>query len=306
MNGDLASRLEAELAVAAPEAVVALAAALADPTRDAVVLYYGSTLRTGDLSGILDFYRLTKRAHRKGLRGAVERVLWPEVSYHEIVLDGVTLRAKVATLPMAQFRRAAEGRTLDTTIWARFVQPTQRVWSADAEAARGAAEACAAAVVTAARYAAALGPEHGPADAFWTALFRRTYAAEFRVESAGRADTVMASGGERYAALLPLAWRQGRVPFEDIDGDLRPVKRGLPGWTLVSLAGKPLNIARLAKAAFTFDGAARYAAWKIQRHTGIEIPISPFAERYPLLAAPAAWWRLRRGARNRANALKNK
>lgn len=290
----LAARLEVELSTPAPESVVALAAALADPTRDAAVLYYGSTLRTGDLSGILDFYRLTRAPHRHGLRGWVERFLWPEVSYHEVTVGGRMLRAKVATLPLAVFRRAAEGRTLDTTVWARFVQPAQLVWRADPAAATAAAGACAAAVVTAARYAAALGPAAGPAAEFWTALFRRTYAAEFRVETADRAEQVIAAASDRYADLLPFAWREGRVAFEARGDELRPVKRSLPGWTMRSLAGKPLNLARLAKAAFTFEGAARYAAWKIQRHTGVEIPVTPFAERHPLLAAPRAWWTLRR------------
>ena len=161
MSRDLAAHLEAELATPAPDAVVALAAALADPARDAAVLYYGSTLRTGDLSGILDFYRLTRRPHRRGLRGLVERVLWPEVSYHEAPVGGEILRAKVATLPLQTFRRAAEGRTLDTTIWARFVQPAQRVWSADAASSTAAAQACAAAVVTAARYGRRPGPGAG-------------------------------------------------------------------------------------------------------------------------------------------------
>ncbi len=290
----LADRIEAELATPAPSAVTTLAAALADPQRDLAVLYYGSTLRTGDMSGVLDFYRLTRRPHRRGLRGLLERVLWPEVSYHEVSVDGATLRAKVATLPLATFRKAAEGRTLDTTIWARFVQPAQLVWRADAAAATAATHACAAAVVTAARYAAALGPGRGTADAYWAALFRQTYATEFRVESTDRADSIIAAAGPRYAQLLPLAWAAGGLAFEDRDGALEPERRGLPGWTARSLAGKPLNVARLAKAAFTFDGAARYAAWKVQRHTGIEIAVTPFAERYPLLAAPGAWWRLRR------------
>lgn len=304
MTGELGARLEVEMASVAPEAVVRLAASLADPARDAAILYYGSTLRTGDLSGILDFYRLTGRPHRKGLRGLVERFLWPEVSYHEVEIDGVLMRAKVATLPLAKFRRAAEGRTLDTTIWARFVQPTQLVWSADVGAAREAAQACAAAVVTASRYAATLGPENGPAGAYWAALFRKTYAAEFRVEAVGRADTFISAGVERYAELLPLAWHEGGVAFDRQSDILCPEKRGLPGWSLVGLAGKPLNIARLAKAAFTFDGAARYAAWKIERHTGVVIEVTPFAERYPLLAAPRAWLQLRRDRNvRRSNAI---
>lgn len=306
MSDDLARRIEAELASPAPEAVVELARALADPVRDAAILYYGSTLRTGDLSGILDFYRLTRRPHRHGLHGLVERVLWPEVSYHEVTVGGQVLRAKVATLPLTVFRRAAEGRTLDTTIWARFVQPTQRVWSADAQAAADATAAVAAAVVTASRYAAALGPETGSAEAYWLALFRRTYAAEFRVESTDRADTVLASGAERYAAILPLAWADGGVVFEEEGGRLTPAKHGLPGWTLPDFAGKPLNMARILKAAFTFDGAARYAAYKVERHTGIEIALTPFRERHPFLAAPGAWLELRRRQRalTRAPSLK--
>jgi hypothetical protein len=289
VSGDLHARIEAELATPAPEAVQALAAALAQPG-DAAVLYYGSTLRTGDLTAILDFYRLTKRPHRQGLRGLVERVLWPEVSYHEI--DG--LKAKMATLPLETFRRAAEGRTLDTTIWARFVQPCQRVWSADAASAAAAAQAVTAAVVTASRFAAALGPDKGPPLAFWAALFRKTYAAEFRVETTDRADTVVAHGEDRYADLLPLAWTVGGVGFSVDGGEFAPDKAGLPGWTLPNLAGKPLNVARILKAAFTFDGAAKYAAYKIGRHTGVEIEVTPFRQRHPFLAAPGAWFELRR------------
>ena len=81
------------------------------------------------------------------------------------------------------------------------------------------------------------------------------------------------------------------------DGDeeaLRPEKQGLPGWTLPNLLGKPRNVARILKAAFTFDGAARYAAYKIERHTGVDIAVTPFRERHPFLAAPGAWLELRR------------
>jgi len=304
----LSALIEAELASPAPPAVVELARALADPARDAAILYYGSTLRTGDLSGVLDFYRLTRRPHRRGVRGFVERLLWPEVSYHEVEIAGRTLRAKVATLPLEVFRKAAEGRTLDTTIWARFVQPTQRVWSADAQAAQEAVQAVQAAMTTAARYAAALGPEWGPADAFWLALFRKTYAAEFRMETTDRADTVIAAGAERYATVLPAAWAAGGVAFDRAGEGLRPVKRGLPGWTLPNLMGKPLNVARILKAAFTFDGAARYAAYKVERHTGIEIAVTPFRERHPFLAAPGAWLELQKRRRElaRAGVLKGK
>jgi hypothetical protein len=294
MSGELAARIGAELAEPAPGAVQAFASSLADPARDAALLYYSSTLRTGDLSGVLDFYRLTRRPHRRGVRGLVEALLWPEVSYHEGTIGGRVLRAKVATLPLATFRRAAEGRTLDTTIWARFVQPAQLAWSADVACRSAAGEAVAEAVKTAARFAAALGPGEGTAEAFWTALFQRTYAAEFRFETTDRARQITAAAAERYAELLPLAWREAGVPFEQEDGRLKVLRRPRAGWGLRQLIGKPLNLARIAKGAFTFEGAARYAAWKIARHTGVEIEVTPFAERWPLLAAPGAWRKVRK------------
>jgi hypothetical protein len=292
---DLLDLVAEELARPLPEAVRALAAHLADPARDAAVLYYGSTLRTGDLSGLLDFYVLTKAPHRTGFHGLVERVLWPEVSYREFEADGARLQAKVATLPLDVFRRAAEGRTLDTTIWTRFVQPAAIAWSAGDETP--VVEAVAAAVRTASRYAAALGPEQGPPEAFWTALFRRTYAAEFRVESPGRADTVLGSYAGRFARILPLAWAAAGVAFREEGGEFAPVKRGLPRWGLRAALGKPLNLARLAKAAFTFEGAARYAAYKIEKHTGVALEVTPFRERHPILAAPGVLWRLSRARR---------
>ncbi len=288
MSAALEALLARELARPLPKVVTAFAATLADPQRDVAVLYYGSTLRTGDLSGLLDFYVLTRRPHRRGFHGLVERVLWPEVSYHEF--EG--LKAKVATLPLDVFRRAAEGRTLDTTIWTRFVQPAAIAWQAGGS--EEVTAAVAAAVETASRYAAALGPEEGPADAYWTALFRRTYAAEFRVESPDRADTVLGSNAGRFAELLPLAWEAAGVAFTEDEGIYRPSKTGLPGWSLRSAMGKPLNLARLAKAAFTFEGAARYAAYKIEKHTGVALEVTPFRERHPILAAPGVLWTLRK------------
>ena len=49
---DLAALVEEELSRPAPDAVRAFAFSLVNPARDAAVLYYGSTLRTGDLTGV--------------------------------------------------------------------------------------------------------------------------------------------------------------------------------------------------------------------------------------------------------------
>ena len=63
--------------------------------------------------------------------------------------------------------------------------------------------------------------------------------------------------------------------------------------------GKALNVARLVRATTTFEGAARYGAWKVERHTGVAVEMTPWRERHPVLAAPGVLWQVWR-ARKRA------
>ena len=283
----------AELATPLPAPITAFAEHLTSLFPGArAVLFYGSILRTGDLSGVLDYYVLTERPPA-GWRGVFTRILWPDVSYHELVHDGETLRAKVASMTLARFERAVSGAGADTTIWARFVQPCALVWASEGVRERvidAVAEACR----TAARFAQALGPEGGAPRALWTALFQETYKAELRVEKAGREASILAYDPERYDHVMTAV-------FDDQGGALDPAERARlrKAWGPRKLMGKPLNVARLMKAAFTFQGAARYAAWKIQRHTGVAIEVTPWRERHPILSAPAVLlkvWKGRRGA----------
>lgn len=298
MTGAVASLVGEELLAVAPPQAAAFAARLAELFEaPAAVLFYGSILRTGDLDGVMDFYVLTDHV-RPGLRGLATRLLWPDVSYHELELDGQVLRAKVATMTLAQFQRATRGLGIDTTIWARFVQPAGLVWSADPAVVGQVVEAVADAARTAARFAAALGPAEGPPEAYWSALFRETYAAEFRVEKGGRERSILSFDVARYHRLLVACWREeGLLDIETADAvqpnlalDDRERLRG--AWRLRRRLGRPLNYARLIKAAFTFEGAARYAAWKIERHTGMPVALTPWRERHPVLAAPGVLWRL--------------
>jgi len=300
MTPDLQSFVALELAKPQSQQIRSFAERLARETGAEAALFYGSVLRTGDLAGVLDFYLLTPGPPRGGW---IARRLWPDVSYREAEVDGRTLRAKVATLPAELFARAAAGEFLDTTIWTRFVQPAALVFARDPETAQRVRAAICAAATTAARYAAALGPTEGAAEAFWLALFRHTYRAELRVERPGREREIIGFDPDRYATLLPLAWAAAGVAFDAADDVLRPRlpvaerARLRRAWSGREAAGKPLNALRLVKAASTFEGAARYAAWKIERHTGVAVPLSPLKERYPLLAAPDALWRLWRARR---------
>ena len=304
MSQDLASLIDAELRAGVPPQARAMGVELARRFEGALaVIFYGSVLRTGEVDGVLDFYVLTQRPAR-GLAGLAGRLLWPDVSFHEWESQGATLRAKVASMTLAQFEAAASGAGIDTTIWTRFVQPAALIWAGEADIARRVGEAVAQAAVAAARFAAALGPASGAPDAYWRALFRQTYAAEFRVEAGGREGQILDFDPARYAAVLTAAWRasglgHGQGPGGEVSPQLGAPERSriLRAWRLRRRLGKPLNLARLAKATFTFQGAARYAAWKIERHTGLAVPLTPWRERHPLLASPGVLWRLMRARR---------
>lgn len=268
------------------------------------VLYYGSTLRSGALDGMLDFYVLLDHASDwpgSRLAAMANRLLPPNVGYIEGDFGGVALRAKYALISLRQFEQRVAGATLDTTLWARFCQPCRCIWRRSEDDGQRAAAAIWQAVITAAGWSAALGADAATAEDFWRALFERTYVAELRVESGDRSRDIVAADADRYRLLLPLAWQAGGVGYETLpDGRLRPElsarerAQRLRRWSRLQRWGKRLNILRLLKAAFTFDGAMDYVAWKIERHRGVRIEVAPWQRRFPLLAAPGLYWKLRR------------
>jgi hypothetical protein len=290
VSSALEQRVAAMLAREVDPAVTAQARVLGEAAGALAVLFYGSNLRTGSLDGVLDFYVL--------LPGPPEKGLWPRVSYREWDRGGTRLRAKAATMTLAKFAEAAAGRTLDTTIWARFVQPSALVWTRDAEATEKVAEAMADAARTAARLAVALGPREGRADDYWRGLFRATYRAELRVEPPGREDSILAAHRDHFAGLLGAALGSAGIAYRQESSTIAPRldegerRRLLAWWKRRRRLGKALNTARLVRAAGTFDGAARYAAWKVERHTGVAIEVTPWRERHPVLAAPGVLWRV--------------
>jgi hypothetical protein len=286
----LAQRIAAMLAREVDPAITAQARALGERAGALAVLFYGSNLRTGSLEGVLDFYVL--------MPGLPEKGLWPRVSYREWDAGGTVLRAKIATMTLAKFAQAAAGGTLDTTIWARFVQPSALAWRRDDGAAASVVQALADAACTAARLAVALGPVRGEADAYWRALFRATYRAELRVEPPGREDSILAAHREHFAGLLGAALGSAGVAYREDGSTIAPRleetrrREILAWWRPRRRFGKLLNAARLVRATGTFDGAARYAAWKVERHTGVPVEVTPWRERHPLLAAPGVLWRV--------------
>jgi hypothetical protein len=298
--------LRKELTGQVPAEVAALAAHLGKlgAEHTAVVLYYGSTLRSGDLDGVLDFYvLLDSPSHWPGswFARAANVVLPPNVGYLEFPYNSQVLRAKYAVMGVQQFRRRMRAAAIDTTLWARFCQPCVCAWQRSTQDIDATVPALAEAVGTAGQWAAQLGPVQASAADYWRALFAYTYAAELRVERAGRAHDIVAQQPERYEKLLPLAWSSKQRSYsQQPDGTFTPVRNAdearsaMSRWAWRRRMGKPLNILRLLKASLTFSGAMDYLAWKIERHSGVKIEVTAWQRRFPLLAAPGLYWQLRK------------
>ena len=302
MSDTLDTRTASGLTRDVAPAVAAMARMLAEQAGARAVLFYGSNLRTGSLEGVLDFYVL--------LDGPPEGGIWPRVSYREWTFaaegERLALRAKIAAMTLAKFAEAASGRLLDTTIWTRFCQPSALVACPDPAAREAVIAAIASAVRTAARLAVAVGPKSGAEEEYWRALFEATYQAEFRMERASRARSIIELNREHFTGLLPAALAAQGLAFQEDGGGIAPEvpaaerARIHRWWKRRRRLGKPLNLVRLVRASATFEGAARYAAWKIERHTGVPVELTPWRERHPLLAAPGvlfAVWRARRQTR---------
>ena len=298
--------IDAELRRTAPHAIGSLAEQLAQRggKRTAAVLFYGSALRTNTVEGVLDFYVLLDDvgawpAARIATVG--NRVLPPNVGYVEASIAGETLRAKYAVMSLRQFHARMSPGSIDTTVWARFCQPSICIWARAEADRRAVAAAVRDAAITASKWAVWLGPDTGDATDYWRALFAQTYGAELRVESAQRGDDIVTRDAARYSMLLPAAWRHAGIEYRtQSDGRLTPRvdaaerRQAARRWRHRQRLGKPLNLARLLKASFTFEGAMDYIAWKVERHSGVHVEVKPWQRRFPLLAAPGLYWRLRK------------
>lgn len=289
---DLARPLRADAAACARD----IAARHGDTV--AAVLFYGAGLRVeADPTAILDLYVVVddERAFfRRAVTGFACRILPPNVLFLPANGPG-NAGFKVAVISRRAFRARMTPTSRDTTLWARFCQPARLAWARDAEVRAWAEEACAAAAAAALHWAARLGPERGEARDYWRALFRATYAAELRVEGSGRADAIVGHAEARYAALLAAAegFAAEAGGYRRL-ADAAEVAHARAAWARRRRLGKALNIARLAKAAFTFAGGGDYIAAKLARHAGQPVELGPWQRRHPLLAAPFVLAALRR------------
>lgn len=256
------------------------------------VLFYGSCLRDQTAEGVLDFYILVdsyRGYHDSRLGAAANAALPPTVRYRH----GEAARAKIAIISAGDFAARMRPDSADTTLWARFCQPAALLHARDPDAGRQVVAAISDAIATGAVWASRLGPDGGTPAQLWTALFQHTYGAELRVEDGGdRSRSIYRQAEAHFDAMLTpalqhAAERQGQKGWRPASAD--QYRRA---WRRRRVLGKGLNIARLIKAAFTFDQRVEYIEWKVQRHTGQALQLTDFQRRHPLIAAPGVLWKL--------------
>ncbi len=305
----LLTEVAAQSARVVPDAFGRLAGALQSrfgESLDAVILY-GSCLhsqetREGvvDLYAVIDDYRNAYRERRLRLFNAW---LPPNVFYLEIGDGEDVLRTKYAVISREDFARGCRD-WFHSYIWARFAQPVRILYARDETTRdrinRSLAEAVARFLQTT---VPVLGTCVVDAEEIWSRGLALTYAAELRPEKQGQPRRLthlnLGDYGRLTAAAAPvLEGRMQELPRGDFRCiiDAREQRSARRKWRLRRWQGRMLSVLRLIKAVFTFNHCVEYAAWKIKRHTGVTIEVTPRLQRHPILWGSSILWQLlRRG-----------
>jgi len=266
------------------------------------VLFYGSCLRTGEIEDkILDFYVIVdsyREAYGKRWLAAANKILPPNVFYHEINVGGVTVRSKYAVLSVEDLQFRCSQKCLNVSVWARFCQPCMLVAKRDDLAFNNISMFVADAVTTMLANLRDLKPDLFESRGLWVEAFEQTYAAELRSERKGKGLEIYLLDQERYDRLTPIALAAMGVEQAPEPEKYQPkrvrVWRPKLKWMARRWNGKLVSFLRLIKATTTFDGGIDYLAWKIRRHSGVEIEIKDWMRKWPVIAGISLFWSLRK------------
>lgn len=268
------------------------------------IIYYGSCLRAGNPhEGLVDFYVVVdsyRRAHRHLIAATANRLVPPNVYYLEMNAPHGMLRCKYAVISEQALAQGVRTAFL-SGLWGRLAQPVAIVHAVDDHTRQRLQAYCGQAVVTllGRSLPALTGPDRA-ATVFARAL-ALSYDGELRTERQQRtSDLVSPDAGEYarrlHAALPALAFRvavgdDGRLQWQP---DRAQKQRAQRHWQLMRPVGRVVSVARLSKACFTFGNAIDYGAWKIERHTGVHVDVTPRLRRHPLIFGWPVLWRLYR------------
>jgi hypothetical protein len=275
------------------------------------ILFYGSCLRTKtDQGGLVDLYILVDNNRATApnvILAALNKVLPPNVYYLEIPFEDRIVRAKYAMLTLADFQKGTSSAWFHSYLWGRFAQPTGILYSANEQITHQIQEALAQAVWTFVQRARPQVPETFDAREFWQIGLSLSYQAELRAESSERVHQLIADNPDYYEQITEAALSELSQDIT-IDKTCHPPKyhhkissearwANWWAWRIRQLLGKGLSIGRLMKGVFTFHGGLDYIVWKIERHSGVTVEITPTQRKHPILTGIVVFWKLyRQGA----------
>lgn len=268
------------------------------------VLLYGSCLRTNDFSeGLVDLYALVDdyaNVRTGRLQRIADAALPPTVFVmNAITPAGVTLRAKCALITLDDFERGAS-TWFHSYIWGRFSQPARLLFAPDLRMRKRIHSALGVCVIR--MISEALGDESDTftSASLWERALNLTYRTELRPEKTDRSAQIVRYDAGYYrqvthaaagaiSGLQPLAQRQDSFFWP---GTAKPHGTRAARWKLRRAVGRTLNVLRLMKSFYTFENGVDYIIWKLERHLGEPVEVSPNLRRFPFIFCWPLLWRL--------------
>ena len=275
------------------------------------VLFYGSCLRNVDpAEGLVDLYAIVddyRHAHPGRALRLANAWLPPNVfPLRADTATGQTIQAKCAVLSLADLEHGT-ALWFQSYLWGRFAQPSRLVYARDPDVERRILQAMARAVVTFLNQVVPCQPARLDSQLLWQRGLALSYATELRPEAADRPAQLAQHDRDHYrritrAAASAVPGLQAEAGRDDGYLNLATAtvrRRAACRWKLRRLQGRTLNVLRLVKAVFTFENGVDYVVWKLQRHLGHPVEISPRMRRHPLIFGWPLLWRLLRERRLR-------
>lgn len=295
-----------ELAAPCARGVVAAAEAIREqkPRGIDAILFYGACLRDDEVfDRLIDFYVIVDDFgvfYSNPMARVGNRLIPPNVYYFEKDVEGRRVRVKYAVLNWLQFDHQMSAAAWHSTLWGRLSQPFRLVYGRDAATQKRIERAAISAVSTFFSATVPLMPSEFSGHDLWTRGLAESYGTEFRAERKGRHEQLYQSDKQRYDSLTLCLARGDANLKVGAHGTFQSTYSGRAlrseqwSWLMRRIAGRTLQILRLAKAVFTFTDGLEYILHKIEKHSGQTVEVTAWQRRHPILAAPNLAWRLYR------------
>jgi hypothetical protein len=257
------------------------------------VLLYGSCLHSYDLeNSVVDLYAVVDdygSAYESKFLRFLNQYVPPNVFYLELEHEGMILRCKYGVISLKDFEDGAFS-WFHSYIWGRFSQPTRLLYTASKESQSRMHTLLAQATLTfLSKSIPTLGRSNVDTESIWSRGLALSYETELRPEKKNRAQQLTHLNMGDYirltASAVPALDNLEALPHDRYNCMIteKECRTSLRQWRLRGIQGRVLSVMRLTKAVFTFRDCVDYAAWKIERHTGIKIEVTPQLQKHPIL-----------------------